>query len=62
MADPYFDHVVCEECCGASIHPDGECGHVYEYERFVCDYPCVHCNALPPHDWYARYDDYDLEY
>ena len=62
VADTYFDHVVCEECCASSIHPDGEEGHVYEYDRGERDYPCCYCGALPPHDWYDRYDDYDLEY
>ena len=39
---------ICPECCGTANHPDGETGHVWEYDRSERGNVCQKC-GVPEH-------------
>lgn len=54
------DHTltICPDCCDKAEHPDGETGHVWEYDRWERDRVCIHCGIQRRCTKYA-FDDYD---
>lgn len=41
LDEPFL--AVCPDCCETALHSDGECGHVFEYERSERGRVCAKC-------------------